>query len=170
MTFIEQSFPNQQHSPFQVIRPDKNVCWNLKNLRLNPLSANPTEWSNTLKQFVGIADELFKCVWPFCGIGALRVKYWVKYTHPFKVQDTSKSFYVRQTQVKQFQQQQVFASIMKGIYLQKLLKLFEETFSIRHQSLSMEVLSLAARRGGLWANIIKATDFNDFAWPQIKWI
>ena len=88
--------------------------------------------------------------------------------HPFKVQDTSKSFYVRQTQVKQFQQQQVFASIMKGIYLQKLLKLFEETLSIRHQSLSMEVLSLAARRGGLWANIIKATDFNDFAWPQIK--
>ena len=21
-----------------------------------------------------IADELFECVWPFCGIGALRVK------------------------------------------------------------------------------------------------
>ena len=25
----------------------------------NPLSANPTKWSNTLKQF---ADELFECV------------------------------------------------------------------------------------------------------------
>ena len=37
----------------------------------NPLSANSTKWSNILKQFVGkqIADELFKCVWPFCGIG-----------------------------------------------------------------------------------------------------
>ena len=32
----------------------------------NPLSANPTKKSNTLKQF---ADELFECVWPFCGIG-----------------------------------------------------------------------------------------------------
>ena len=26
---------------------------------INPLSANPTKWSNTLKQF---ADELFGCV------------------------------------------------------------------------------------------------------------
>ena len=32
----------------------------------NPLSAISTEWSNTLKQF---ADELFECVWPFCGVG-----------------------------------------------------------------------------------------------------
>ena len=41
---------------------------------LNPLSASFTKWSNTLRQFVGklptIADELFECVWPFCGIGA----------------------------------------------------------------------------------------------------
>ena len=30
---------------------------------VNPLSANPTKWSNTLKQFVGkIVDELFECV------------------------------------------------------------------------------------------------------------
>ena len=32
----------------------------------NPLSANPTKWPNTLKQFAGklqIADELFRCVW-----------------------------------------------------------------------------------------------------------
>ena len=37
---------------------------------VNPLSANPTKWSNTLKQFVGqFADELFVCVWPFCEIG-----------------------------------------------------------------------------------------------------
>ena len=27
-------------------------------MKLNPLSANPTKWSNTLKQFV----ELFECV------------------------------------------------------------------------------------------------------------
>ena len=32
----------------------------------NPLSAISTEWSNTLKQF---ADELFECIWPFCGVG-----------------------------------------------------------------------------------------------------
>ena len=38
---------------------------------LNSLSANPTKWSNTLKQF---ADKLFECVWPFCKIGAQRVK------------------------------------------------------------------------------------------------
>ena len=38
---------------------------------LNPLSANLTKWSNTHKQFVGkLPDELFECVWPFCGIGA----------------------------------------------------------------------------------------------------
>ena len=35
-------------------------------LFINPLSANPTTWSNTLKQ---IADELFECLWPFCEIG-----------------------------------------------------------------------------------------------------
>ena len=33
---------------------------------LNLLSASPTKWPNTLKQFVG---ELFECVWPFCEIG-----------------------------------------------------------------------------------------------------
>ena len=38
---------------------------------LNPLSANPTKWSNTLKQFIG--DLPTKCVWPFCEIGAKRV-------------------------------------------------------------------------------------------------
>ena len=37
---------------------------------VNPLSANPPKWSNTLKQFVG----KFECVCPFCGIGAQRVK------------------------------------------------------------------------------------------------
>ena len=33
---------------------------------INPLRANITKWSNTLKQFVG---KLLECVWPFCGIG-----------------------------------------------------------------------------------------------------
>ena len=37
---------------------------------VNPLSTNPTTWSNTLKQFVSTADELFESVWPFCGVGA----------------------------------------------------------------------------------------------------
>ena len=35
---------------------------------INPLSANPTKWSNTYRQFA-FADELFECVWPFCGVG-----------------------------------------------------------------------------------------------------
>ena len=38
---------------------------------LNPLNANFTKWSNTLKQFV---EELFECTWPFCEISAERVK------------------------------------------------------------------------------------------------
>ena len=38
---------------------------------INTLSAKPTKWSNTLKQF---ADELFECVRPFCEIGTYRVK------------------------------------------------------------------------------------------------
>ena len=38
---------------------------------LNPLSTKLTKWSNTLKT-IGrqFADELFECVWPFCGIDA----------------------------------------------------------------------------------------------------
>ena len=39
-----------------------------ENLKLNPLRANHTKWSNTLKH-AQIADELFECVWPFCGVG-----------------------------------------------------------------------------------------------------
>ena len=30
---------------------------------VNPLIVNPTKWSNN-------ADELFECVWEFCGVGA----------------------------------------------------------------------------------------------------
>ena len=37
---------------------------------INPLSANPTKWPNTQTIRRQIADELFECVWPFCGIGA----------------------------------------------------------------------------------------------------
>ena len=41
----------------------------------NPLIPKPTKWSNTLKQFVGNrSEELFECVWPFCGVGAYRVR------------------------------------------------------------------------------------------------
>ena len=35
---------------------------------LNPLSANPTKWSNTLKQFVGKADQLFSVFDHFVGL------------------------------------------------------------------------------------------------------
>ena len=38
---------------------------------INPLSANPTKWSNTLKQFVGkLATNCLSVFLPFCGIGA----------------------------------------------------------------------------------------------------
>ena len=43
-------------------------------LSLNPFSANFTKWSDTLKQFVGSLTTNRLSVWPFCGIGAERVK------------------------------------------------------------------------------------------------
>ena len=40
----------------EIVRVDRKIG-------VNPLSANPTKWSNTLKQFVDIlADELFEYV------------------------------------------------------------------------------------------------------------
>ena len=42
------------------------IWWSLTCIK--PLSANPTKWSDTLKQFVG-NSRLFKCIWPFCGVG-----------------------------------------------------------------------------------------------------
>ena len=42
---------------------------NIGKKQVKPLSANPTKWSNTLKS-AALADELFECVWPFCGVGA----------------------------------------------------------------------------------------------------
>ena len=35
---------------------------NFLNFTLNPLSANPTKWSNTLNNFSAAADELFECL------------------------------------------------------------------------------------------------------------
>lgn len=52
----------------------------------NPLNTNPTEWSNTLEQFVGCCRQIF-WVWPFCGVGAERVTLvrplLMKEKHPF---------------------------------------------------------------------------------------
>ena len=31
-------------------------------VRVNPLSANPTKWSNTLNNSSAVADELFECI------------------------------------------------------------------------------------------------------------
>ena len=31
--------------------------------------AKPTKWSNTQTIRRQIADKLFECVWPFCGVG-----------------------------------------------------------------------------------------------------
>ena len=47
------------------------ITSNISGSYLNPLSANPTNWSNTFKKIRRqIADELFECVSPFCEIGA----------------------------------------------------------------------------------------------------
>ena len=35
---------------------------------INLLCANPTKWPNTIRR--QITEELFECVWPFCGVGA----------------------------------------------------------------------------------------------------
>ena len=50
----------------------RNHLW-CKNWRtfVNPLSAKPTKWSSTLKQFV--TDESFECVRPFYGFVTYRV-------------------------------------------------------------------------------------------------
>ena len=37
------------------------------------VSANPTKWSSILKSSSAVADELFECVRPFCGVCASRV-------------------------------------------------------------------------------------------------
>ena len=39
-------------------------------VNINPLSVNPTKWSNTRKQFVGNLPTNCLSVWPFCEIGA----------------------------------------------------------------------------------------------------
>ena len=44
--------------------------------KLNPLSANPTKWSNTLKQFVAkMLMNFWVCLTTLC-VGAERVNYW----------------------------------------------------------------------------------------------
>ena len=40
-------------------------CFVMSRIKIISFSANPTKWSNILKQFV---DELFEYVWPFCGV------------------------------------------------------------------------------------------------------
>ena len=40
----------------------------------NPLSANPTKWSNTLKQFVGKMQTICLSVLTFCEVPVQRVK------------------------------------------------------------------------------------------------
>ena len=44
----------------------------LLDVSFNPLNANPTKWSNTQTIRQLIADELFECVWPFCGVLVLK--------------------------------------------------------------------------------------------------
>ena len=39
-------------------------------LKLNPLDANPQNCQTHLKNLLAFANKLFKCIWPFCGVGA----------------------------------------------------------------------------------------------------
>ena len=48
---------------------------------VNPLSANPQNGQTHSNDYLTKADELFKCVWPFCGVGAERVKQHLHFTH-----------------------------------------------------------------------------------------
>ena len=58
---------------FNSYKTDAIVCRiyknpdELENTFLNPLSANPTKWSNTLKQFVGFSGRI-ECVDHFVGL------------------------------------------------------------------------------------------------------
>ena len=56
---------------FIRIKPTKTLRLKfvLKINIFNPLSTNPTKWSNTL-----FANKLFECVRPFCDIGTYKIK------------------------------------------------------------------------------------------------
>ena len=45
-----------------VIKKELFFCLSMKR--------QPPEMVKHLKMFSAIADELFECVWPFCGVGA----------------------------------------------------------------------------------------------------
>ena len=56
-----------------VVKDCNKFCLHVMGSPLNKyanlLSANPTKWSNKLKEFVGNSRQI-ECVWPFCGVGA----------------------------------------------------------------------------------------------------
>ena len=57
---------------------------------VNPLSANPRKWSNTLKQFADFANKLFGCVSPFCGVKGLQQSN--KHSRNFVMQNETRIF------------------------------------------------------------------------------
>ena len=46
-----------------------------KNRNLDPLSSNPQNGQTHSHNSSSKADKLIECVWPFCGVGAQRVKW-----------------------------------------------------------------------------------------------
>ena len=65
---------NQQQVLFRILSNIYDGAFSGKlftaNLQgLNPLSANPTKWSNTLEQFAGKSRQIV-CAWPLCEVGA----------------------------------------------------------------------------------------------------
>ena len=76
----------------------------LKLRNFNLLSSNLKKWSDTLKYFAGCCQQLFKCVWSFCGVwtlivnkGIIRLFAW-KSKCNFKLSNPSVNYRLRITQ------------------------------------------------------------------------
>ena len=52
----------EKHLPHQYKMQEGFYKIRKRSDELNTLPTNPTKWSNTLKLFVGTADELFDCL------------------------------------------------------------------------------------------------------------
>ena len=68
--FYNVAFMKWKIENFSIMDSKKTIQLMSENLSLfNPLSASPTKWSNTLKQFVGKLPMNCLSAWPFCGVG-----------------------------------------------------------------------------------------------------
>ena len=53
--------------------PNGNLCFTNMNIGIFiPLSGNRESGQTHSNNLLATADELFECIWPFCGVGAKR--------------------------------------------------------------------------------------------------